>query len=311
MASTKTEVAHDFHPWFRVYKDGHVERFLGHPFVPPSEDSQTAAVRSKDVTVSTTASARLFLPKAAAPREKLPIVIYIHGGAFSMESAFSSLYHNYLNSLVDECRVIAASVEYRLAPEHPLPACYDDCYAVMKWVAQHDGGRPPGSETGPDPWLNDHADLGKVYLAGDSAGANLAHNMVVRANGDGLMKISGLVLIHPFFGNEQPTKLWEFICSDSGGVNDPRLNPGAHPGLLSKLGCEKVLILTASKDFIRERGRSYCEALKASGWRGAVETVETEGEEHVFHLFKPTSEKAKAMMRCLVSFINPTNAPSA
>ncbi|KAK2991500.1 hypothetical protein RJ640_016535 [Escallonia rubra] len=301
MASTKTEVAHDFHPWFRVYKDGHVERFLGRPSVPPSDDRQTAAVRSKDVTVSNTASARLFLPKATAPHEKLPFVIYIHGGAFSIESAFSSLYHNYLNSSSTN----AASS--RLAPEHPLPACYDDCYAVMKWVAQHNGGRP-GSETGPDPWLNDHADFGKVYLAGDSAGANLAHNMVVRADGDRLMKISGLVLIHPFFGNEEPTKLWEFICSDSGGVNDPRLNPGAHPGLLSKLGCEKVLILTASKDFIRERGRSYCEALRGSGWRGAVET---EGEEHVFHLFKPTSEKAKAMMRCLVSFINPTSAPSA
>ncbi|KAK3025610.1 hypothetical protein RJ639_042108 [Escallonia herrerae] len=309
MDLTATDVAHDFHPWFRVYKDGHVERFLGSPCVPPSDDHQTLAVRSKDIAIST-ASARLFSPKTIAPNEKLPLLIYIHGGAFSILSAFSSAYHNYLSSLVEESSIIAVSIEYRLAPEHPIPACYDDCYAVMKWVAQHnDGGDRPGL----DPWLNEHADFGKVYLAGDSAGANLAHNMVVRADGDGdgLKKITGLVLIHPYFGNEEPANLWEFICSDSGGVNDPRLNPAAHPGLLSKLGCEKVLICTAGKDCLRDRGRSYYAALKESGWGGAVEIVETEGEEHVFHLFEPTSDKAKAMMKLIASFINPTNAASS
>ncbi|KAK2991495.1 hypothetical protein RJ640_016530 [Escallonia rubra] len=136
--------------------------------------------------------------------------------------------------------------------------------------------------------------------------------MVVRADGDGdgLKKISGMVLIHPYFGNEEPDKLWEFICSDSGGVNDPRLNPAAHSGLVSKLGCEKVLICTAGKDFLRDRGWSYYAALKESGWGGAVEILETEGEGHVFHLFNPTSDKAKAMMKLIASFINPTNAAS-
>ncbi|KAK2991499.1 hypothetical protein RJ640_016534 [Escallonia rubra] len=303
MDSATADVAHDFYPWFRVYTDGRVERFLESPLVPPSLD-----VRSKDIAISATASARLFLPIAAAPNEKLPLLIYIHGGFFSIESPFSSTYHGYVNSLVAQSKVIAVSIQYRLAPENPVPACYDDCYAVMKWVAQHkDCAHRPGL----DPWLSEHADFGKVYLAGDSAGANLGHNMVVRTDGDGhwLKKFSGLVLIHPFFGNEEPDKLWEFICSDSGGVNDPRLNPAAHPCLLSKLRCEKVLIFTAGLDQYKQRGCTYYAALKKSGWEGAVEIENAPGENHVFHLSDPTSDKAKAMMKKVASFINPANMP--
>ncbi|KAK2991494.1 hypothetical protein RJ640_016529 [Escallonia rubra] len=129
----------------------HVDRFLGSPFVPASDYHQTLAVRSKDIAIST-ASARLFLPKTTEPNEKLPLLIYIHGGAFS------SAYHNYLSSLVEESNVIAVSIEYRLAPEPPIPACYEDCYAVMKWVAQHNNS---GDRPGLDPWLNEHADLGR------------------------------------------------------------------------------------------------------------------------------------------------------
>jgi acetyl esterase/lipase len=55
------------------------------------------------------------------------------------------------------------------------------------------------------------------------------------------------------------------------------------------LGCSKVLVAVAEKDLLRDRGLLYCEALKKCGWGGAVETMEAEGEGHVFHLFNPTS----------------------
>jgi hypothetical protein len=45
--------------------------------------------------------------------------------------------------------------------------------------------------------------------------------------------------------------------------------------------------------------------LKKSGWSGVVEIVETEGEDHVFHLFNPDCDKAVFMMKQVVSFINP------
>uniref|UniRef100_A0A5B7B9N5 Putative Alpha/beta hydrolase fold-3 n=1 Tax=Davidia involucrata TaxID=16924 RepID=A0A5B7B9N5_DAVIN len=301
-----SEVAHDFHPLFRVYKDGHVERFLVTDTIPPSDDP-SSGVRSKDVLISTqpNLSARLFLPKTTHPTKKLPLVIYIHGGAFSIQSPFSSLYHNYLNSLVAEAKVIAVSIDYRLAPEHPIPACYDDSWRVLQWVALHSNSK---NGQGPEPWLNDHARFDQVFLAGDSAGANIAHNMAVRAGVDGLgigVNLVGMVLVHPFFGNNEIDKLWMFICPETSGWDDPRLNPAANPSLLSKLGCTKVLVCTAGKDHLRERGWSYYEALrKSTEWGGEVEIMEIEGEDHVFHLFKPTCDKAGTLMNKVASFLN-------
>ncbi|KAL7246835.1 hypothetical protein ACSBR2_001863 [Camellia fascicularis] len=304
MDSNPSEILQDFPPLFRIYKNGHVERFKITQILPPSDDPQTG-VRSKDSLISpeNAVSARLFLPKTTHLHRKLPLLIYIHGGAFSIESAFSPLYHHYVTSLAAAAKVIAVSIEYRLAPEHPVPACYDDSWSVLQWVTRHANGSIPD----PDPWLVDHADFTRVFLAGDSAGANIAHNMAVRAGVDGLgsgLKIVGVVLVQPFFGNDEIDKLWMLICPETSGINDPRLNPAADPGLLAKLGCTRVLVCVAGKDHLRERGWSYYEALKKSEWGGSVEIEETEGEPHVFHLFDPACEKARTLMKRVVSFMN-------
>lgn len=304
-STSNDHILHDLSPFFRVHKDGTIERLLGSPIIPPSDGdaTKTTGVRSKDVFISMDpkVGARLFLPQSAAPNKKLPLLVYIHGGGFTVESAFSLFYTSYLNSLVANSNVIAVSIDYRLGPESQIPACYEDSWAVMKWVASHEKGE------GPDPWINEHADFGRVFLAGDSAGGNIAHNMVTRVGVDGLgqcVKIAGMILAHPFFGNDKPDRIWSFICPEDTGVNDPRLNPASKPDLLAKLGCGKVMVCIAGKDFLRERGWSYYEALQKSKWGGELDLVETEGEDHVFHLFNPTCEKAGLLMKLMASFIN-------
>ncbi|CAN1142561.1 2-hydroxyisoflavanone dehydratase, partial [Linum perenne] len=96
-------------------------------------------VFSKDVSISDLpkVSARLYLPNSIPQDKKLPILVYFHGGAFCIESAFSSSHLRYLNSLSAEAHALVVSVEYRLAPEHPLPAAYDDSWAALLWVASH------------------------------------------------------------------------------------------------------------------------------------------------------------------------------
>ena len=105
--------------------------------MPPSLNDPETGVSSKDITVSEnpTISARLYLPKLTQPNQKFPILVYFHGGAFVVESAFSSDHHKYLNSLVSQGQVVAVSVEYRLAPEHSLPIAYEDSWAAFHWVA--------------------------------------------------------------------------------------------------------------------------------------------------------------------------------
>lgn len=303
-------VIHDFSPRIRVYKSGRVERLRQVRIVPPSPDpDQNAAVLSKDVVVSPEmgVSVRIFVPaearRSSLKQRKLPLLVYIHGGAFCLESAFSSTFHNYLNSLVSEANVIAVSIDYRLAPENPIPACYEDSWAVIQWVAAHQNGN------GPEPWLNDHADFSRVFIAGDSAGANITHNMLVRIGSDpgphpNPLKIGGAALVHPFFGNDEPDEIWECFCSDSAGIHDPRLNPAANPTRMESLPVERVVICLAGNDYLKERGVSYCEALKKSGWSGEVEIVETEGEGHAFHLFNQDSEKAFALLKRVASFLN-------
>lgn len=293
------QLSHLFFPFFKIYQDGRVERFMHTDHVPPSDDPLTG-VRSKDVIISpeTGVSARLFIPKLPNPNCKFPLLIYIHGGGFSIQSAFSTSYNHYVKSLVAEANVIALSVDYRLAPEHPIPACYDDSWAAVQWAASHANG------DGPETWLNNHADFSRVFFAGDSAGGNISNTLAVRVGSSGLpgVKVVGVVLVHPYFGGTGDDQMWQYMCPNHGGLEDPRLKPGAED--LARLGCERVLMFVAEKDHLRPVAWDYYEKLKKSEWKGTVEIVENHGEEHVFHLMNPKCENAAVLMKKIVSFLN-------
>ncbi|XP_056160826.1 2-hydroxyisoflavanone dehydratase-like [Syzygium oleosum] len=297
------EIAFDS-PFFRIYKDGRVDRFQGTDTVPPSLDPQTG-VQSKDVRLSSDPdlSVRLFLPRSSVdPARKLPLLVYVHGGAFCIESPSSPIYTRHLNAVASAAGVLAVGVQYRWAPEHLLPAAYEDAWAAVRWVAAHALGER-GAEA--EPWLRDRADFNRVFLAGDSAGANIAQHVAARAGVEGLpgLRIVGVALVHPFFRNDEPDKLMELIFPSSSGTTDPRMNPAYNPNL-GRMAGQRAVVFVAEKDHLRERGRSYYEALKKSGWEGAVEIVETEGEGHVFHLFKPGCDKAAELVKKFASFLN-------
>lgn len=124
-------------PFIRFLKNGStVESLRGNYVVPASLDPQNNVV-SKDVVYSQehSLSVRLFLPHKKstelAADEKLPLLIYFHGGAFIMGSPFSPVSHNYLTEVVKASNCLAVSVQYRLAPEHPIPAAYEDSWSAM------------------------------------------------------------------------------------------------------------------------------------------------------------------------------------
>ena len=303
MSSSDTQTIHSFPPFFQILQNGVVKRFFDDKLISPTKDTPNShGVITRDVVVSAEnkVGARLFLPANSDPTRKLPVLVYVHGGAFSIGSAFSEAYTKYVSSVVAESDFIAVSVEYRLAPENLMPACYDDSWEVFKWVASH------GSGQGSDPWLTDRADLTRVFVAGDSAGANIAHDLVIRVGSgqDGVgLKISGIVLMHPYFGNDEVTPMMKVIFPGITGYDDPRYNPAANPGLMGGIQCGKVLVCVAEKDGIKDRGVKYYEVLKKSGFQGEVEFVETKGENHVFHLFNPGCENAGELMKSVVSFL--------
>ena len=105
-------------------------------------------------------------------------LVYFHGGGFVVGG---------LHSHDDICAEICAttgltvvSVDYRLCPEHPHPAAFDDAIAATRAIAREC----------PTPLL----------LAGDSAGGNLAAAVAQAIGRNGLLGISGMVLIYPGLG---------------------------------------------------------------------------------------------------------------
>ncbi|KAF7846992.1 hypothetical protein BT93_L3506 [Corymbia citriodora subsp. variegata] len=312
----ETELLYDMSPYVKIYKDGRVERFIGTEIIPPSLDEKTG-VHSKDVAISSDSavSVRLYIPKAATDSlRKLPVLVYFHGGGFIIETAQSPGYQNYLNALVAEANIIAVSVDYRRAPEHPLPAAYDDSWTTVKWVASHSIGN------GPEEWLNSHANLNKVFMAGDSAGGNIVHNMGIRLGEETLkgIEFSGVIMVHPYFWGNEPLpseiteperrtsvveNLWHAANPTTTGCDDPLINPAMDPRL-SGLAFNRILICVAEKDIFRHRGWYYKEVLSERGWSGVVEVMEAPGEDHVFHLTNPGCDNAVKMMKKLVSFMN-------
>ncbi|PKA49487.1 putative carboxylesterase 2 [Apostasia shenzhenica] len=310
-ADTGDEIIFDLLSMIHVHRSGRVERFEPTPFVPPSFHPATG-VDSKDVSINSCSglSARLYLPLSAAGSGKLPVVVFFHGGGFFLHRAASSQYHDYLNSLAACAGAVVVSVDYRLAPEYPLPAAYDDSWEALQWV----------SAAG-DPWLMNSGDLDRVFLAGDSAGGNIVHNLGMRLGRGGRM-VNGIVMMNPFFWGkerigaerkvpegaifrtEDVDRVWPFVCPGSPDLDDQRINPTAAGAAgLAAMGSPRILVSVGSLDLLLDRGIDYCEKMKESGWGGEVEFMEVEGEDHGFFLLFPGNERAAAFMETMVNFV--------
>ncbi|KAL2920570.1 Carboxylesterase 1 [Bienertia sinuspersici] len=219
------------------------------PTIPPSTitDSSSPSL-SKDIplNVEKSTSIRLFLPKHSSSdddhhQKKLHTIIYIHGGGFVFASVGHPPFHHFCSNAASQLAALVVSVEYRLAPEHRLPAAYDDVLEALEWVRD-----------GKDEWITKYADLSSCVIMGDSAGANIVYNVGLRAivHVDDLkpLIIKGLILVQPYFSGLDRTG------SELRLVNDPVLPLVANDfcwGLALPVG--------------ENRGHEYCDPFKDDG----------------------------------------------
>ncbi|KAK4357197.1 hypothetical protein RND71_022807 [Anisodus tanguticus] len=314
------EVVTEIASWYKIYKDSRVERLYernGLAYVPPSLDDPQTGVSSKDVTISQHVSARLYLPKNTINiTKKHPILVYYHGGALVLGSAFFNAYQRYLNILVSESNAIAISVEYRLAPEHDVPTIYKDCWTALQWVASH--ASEFFTSANEDPWLKNYGDFGRLSIIGDSAGGNIVYHMTMRAGREGGINenvaINGSILVCPYLlvpleNIEQGVSYQNWIIISpplEGGLHSPMVNPLAEKApCLSGLGCSRMLLCMAEKDeyIPREIGIQFIEGMKKSGWKGDLEFIEIEDEGHCFQLANPEIEKSRNLIKRFASII--------
>jgi acetyl esterase len=112
------------------------------------------------------------------------VVLEIHGGGWSLGTAASDDIQN--DNMARTCKVAVVSVDYRLAPEHPFPACINDCKAAAKWLVNN-----AMKEFGTD----------KLFISGASAGAHLSAvtALYIRDSLHAIDKVRGVNLIYGCF----------------------------------------------------------------------------------------------------------------
>jgi len=162
--------------------------------------------------------------------------------------------------------MLIASVEYRLAPEHPFPAGLDDAYAVLLWL--HANASELDSVGG------------LLAVCGDSAGGNLAAAVALRARDEGGPGLAMQCLIYPALDTTLSGASYERLGSGYGLTKDEMRrfwdmylslpedasNSYASPLRASDLGgLAPALVITAGYDPLVDEGERYGEMLRAAG----------------------------------------------
>ena len=114
-------------------------------------------------------------------KEKLPALLYFHGGAFSF--TYTSSHLHFVNFYAHHAHCKVFLVDYRLAPAHLYPVGFNDCYASFLWLKNH------AKQLGIDP--------DKIILMGDSAGGGIAAGLAQKALDKKVSGIAAQVLIYP------------------------------------------------------------------------------------------------------------------
>lgn len=187
------------------------------------------------------------------------VLVYFHDGAmvFGSRKTASTI----CKILAKEARCIVINVEYRLAPEHKFPACYDDAKCVVRWVMMNRSLIGAGNDS-------------KIGVGGAGAGGNIAATMAheIRA-------ISYQLLLYPFvdfrFGQpsveefhvglksqEHLTWCTEQFLSTSDEVMNVRVSPLLQPNF-SRL--PPALIIVAEIDPLRDACYEYKRKMKEAG----------------------------------------------
>lgn len=226
--------------------------------------------RVEDRRVSTpagTLGVRVYWPRPASAGERLPLVIYFHGGGFVLGDVDT---HDAIARYF--CRhsdAIVINVDYRRAPEHKFPAAVDDSFAATRWAVAH------AEELGGEP--------SRVAVAGDSAGGNLAAVVCQLAKVAGSPAIAFQALLYPvvdldltaafpsrrefgggdyFLSNRDMGWFNTQYLADPDQVRDPRASPLRGEDLR---GLPPALIITAGCDPLRDEGKAYADRLAAAG----------------------------------------------
>lgn len=244
----------------------------------------------------------------ANPEHRL---LYLHGGAFRLGSPKS---HRGLTEALSALAGVAVlAIDYRKQPEHKLLHCHEDAQTAYRWVLEH----------GPEGSLDSTA-AGKLFIAGDSAGGNLALAVTAWARDRGLRLPDAVATMAPATDATFSGPSWRanmttdaFLGPSFGrlgrvprgvlliggrmlnGVapNDPRVSP-----LLGELaGLPPTLIQVSRDEMLFDDARRYTNKAQAAG--SPVELQVWPKLVHVFQGFAPDLPEANEALADIGAFL--------
>ncbi|XP_030957402.1 probable carboxylesterase 15 [Quercus lobata] len=313
-------VVEDCFGLLKLYSDGSISRSTNINLNIPIVDDGSVLWKDYLFDKHHNLHLRLYKPTLAS-FTKLPVLYYIHGGGFCFGSRNFPNFHNICHRLASGLGVLVVAPDYRLAPEHRLPAAIDDAMSSLKWLqtlAMHGG-------IGCDTWLGDGVvDFDRVFVMGDSSGGNVAHHVAVRL-GMGLVELEpvrmrGYVLLAPFFGGSVKTRseeerpcevfwnldmynrFWRLSLPIGGAKDHPLMNPfGPSSPKLAEVNLNPMLVVVGSDEILKDRVEDYAKKLKELGKK--IEYVEFEGKQHGFFTDHPFSEVAERVIQIIKGFV--------
>jgi acetyl esterase/lipase len=276
---------HLFHPDLRLARFlpratpiGFARRVGGLAKPKPPRDGELVRINA-DVSV------RVFRPSTEGP---VPALLWIHGGGYVLGSATQS--DAWCREVTSRLGVIAAAVEYRLAPEHPFPVPLEDCYSALRWLAEE-----------PD------VDAERIAIGGESAGGGLAAALALLAKERGTIRPVLQVLSYPMLDDRtvqrtdtDPASLrmwsqknnrwaWNAYLGNQAAAPPPLGAPGRYDDLTA---VAPAWIGVGTSDLFHDEDVAYAERLRQAGVPCELQVVP--GAYHGFDLVERHASVARA-----------------
>ncbi len=214
------------------------------------------------------------------------VILYCHGGGYITGGL--SYAHILASKLVHHTGLPVLSYAYRLAPEHTYPAAFDDTMQVWDYLMHHGYG------------------AANVFVAGDSAGGNLALELCLKLKQDARILPRGVVLFSPWtdmsatlssyatWKETDPLLTYEYVLMvrDAYAGNVDYTDPKYSPLYGDLAGMPPMLIQVGSHEILRSDSEMLAQKLQENNSHAILQVYR--GGWHVFQQM-PIPKATQAM----------------
>ena len=211
--------------------------------------------------IAGTVSLRIIKPQEYKD-QKLPLIIYCHGGGWVMGDAQS--FDMTVRTIAKHTKSAVAFVNYSRSPEFQYPTALNQIYGAMKYLYEN-----------PDEF---NIDSENIAITGDSAGGNMAAATAIKANKEGTVKLKCEALVYPVTDADMKTEsydqfkdgpwltkkamewFWDAYMPEKSKRKDIYVSP-LKADIDDLEGLPPTLIITEENDVLRDEGDAYARKL--------------------------------------------------